>query len=168
MEPTLALMDFLAALSLLVAAPGQDEGGPRALPFDVSPIVELALDGPNWRPWDERDARNSRERSTVPSATVEVMESLERDRQQRLLEFRARTAPLLRVAFDAGYAFRTNVQMLAEFMGQDPAHPHPPSVPSVFYNNFRPPSENPAFQMQLATGWSRVWVGVRKEGRPGR
>ena len=95
----------------------------------------------------------------MPSATVEVVESLERERQLRLMEFIARMAPLLRLAFDVGYAFRTNVQMLAELMSQDPAHPHPPSVPSVFYNNFKPPPENPAFQMQAGNGWSRFWMG---------
>ena len=56
----------------------------------------------------------------------------------------ARTAPLLRTAFDVGYDSRTNKQMLREFMAQYPSHPHPPSVPSVFYNNFKPPPENPA------------------------
>jgi hypothetical protein len=82
----------------------------------------------------------------MPSATVEVVESSELERHQRLLEFMARTAPLLEVSYDNGYSFRTNVQMLSEFMAQDPAHPHPPSVPSVFYNNFKPPAANPALK----------------------
>jgi hypothetical protein len=161
-------MIFLAALSLLMAGPGQDEGVPKVVPFDASQVVEMALNGPNWRPWVQPGTRFTPGRSVVPSATVEVVESSERERQLRLLEFRARTAPLLKRAFDLGYAFRTNVQLLAEFMAQDPARPNPPSVPSVFYNNFKPPPENPAFQLQLATGWSRLWVNVRKESEPGR
>lgn len=131
-------------------------------------MVVLVLDGPGWRPWDKQGMLPSKGHSKVPSATVEVVESAERDRQSRMQEFKSRTAPLLQAAFDVGHAFRTNVQMLAEFMQQDPAHPHPPSVPSVFYNNFKPPPENPALQMQVATGWSRFWVGVRKEGAPAR
>jgi len=138
------MMIPLAALSLLLLAPVQDEGVPRALSFEFDQTVVLALEGPNWRPWDQQGTRPPNERSAVPSATVEVVESFERERQARLLEFRARTAPLLRTAFDVGYDSRTNKQMLREFMAQDPSHPHPPSVPSVFYNNFKPPPENPA------------------------
>ena len=160
-------MISLVALSVLMLTPGQDQGAPKVPLFDASQVVEISLDGPIWRPWVQR-ARPSTGRSVVPSATVEVVESLERDRQLRLLEFRARTAPLLRAAFDVGYAFRTNVQMLAEMMFQDPAHPHPPSVPSVFYNNFKPPPENPAFQVQAASGRSRFTVSVKKEAGPGK
>ncbi len=72
------------------------------------------------------------------------MESSELERHQRMFEFMAHNAPLLKTSYAVGYAFRTNVQMLNEFMAQDPSHPHPPSVPSVFYNNFKPPPENPA------------------------
>ena len=158
-----------AALSLLILAPGQDQDLPKVPSFDAFQIVEVALDGPSWRPW-VKGIWSRTVRSVVSSATVEVEDSLERDRQLRLLEFRARTAPQLRAAFDVGYAFRTNVQMLAEVMLQDPAHPHPPSIPTVFYNNFKPPLGNPAFQVQAANSWSRyrVSVNVKKEAQPGR
>ena len=75
---------------------------------------------------------------------VEVVEDSDLERHQRIFEFMARTAPLLMNAYDTGHGFRTNVQMLGEFMAQDPSHPRPPRVPSVFYNNFKPPTENPA------------------------
>ena len=143
-EPTLVQMISLAALPLLLLAPGQSDGAPKTLSFEVSQTVETALDGPNWRPWEQQRRQPSTRQSNVPSATVEVVESLDRDRQQRLLEFMARTAPLLRTAFDVGRASGTSRQMLSEFMFQDPAHPHPPSIPKVFYNNFKPPPENPA------------------------
>lgn len=154
-------------VSLLMLGSAQEEEAPKVAMFDAFQVVEIALDGPNWRPWVQ-GMRPPHGLASMPSATVEVVESLERDRQLRLLEFRARTAPLLRTAFDVGHAFRTNVQMLAEMMMQDPSHPHPPSVPSVFYNNFKPPPENPVFKLQLATGWSRFWVGIKKEAGPGR
>ncbi len=160
-------MISLAALPLLLLGPGQDGSAPRVPSFEALQIVELALDGPNWRPW-VHGAQPLSKQSGVPSATVEVVESLERERQLRLLEFRARTAPLLKAAFAMGYAFRTNVQMLSEFMFMDPANPHPPSVPSVFYNNFKPPPSNPAFQVQAASGRSRLIIGAKKEAGPGK
>lgn len=144
------LMIFRIALSfafLALSTEGMQKPGPRPVAFS-SP--EFQLEEPNWRPWEsplnEIAVRKSAlaKRPHVPSATVEVVESVEMDRHQRLLEFKAFTLPLLGFAFSAGHAFRTNVQMLGEFMLQDPAHPHPPSVPSVFYNNFKPPPENPA------------------------
>ncbi|MBL0209545.1 MAG: hypothetical protein IPQ13_01315 [Holophagaceae bacterium] len=157
-------MVFLAVFPLLMPVPGQDQDVPKAHPFEISRMVVLVLDGPGWRPWDEQGTQPLKGRSKVPSATVEVVESSERDRQLRLQEFKTRTVPVLQAAFEVGHAFRTNVQMLAEFMSQDPAQPHPPSVPAVFYNNFRPPPENPALQLQMATGWSRFRVAVRREG----
>ena len=84
-------------------------------------------------------------KSQFPSATVEVVDSSS-EREERLLDFRSRMAPLLRQAFDTGYVSRTNLQMLREFMAQDPSHPRPPSIPSVYYNNFKPPPENPALK----------------------
>ncbi len=109
-------------------------------------IPELALDGPLWRPWEGRQGPHSGEKSRVPSATVEVVESIEQEHQKRLLEFQARMAPLLKTAFDLGQGTSTSIQMLSEFMAMDPAYPHPPTVPSVFYNNFKPLEENPAFK----------------------
>ncbi len=84
-------------------------------------------------------------KSSSPSATVEVVDSSP-ERAERLLDFRSHMAPLLRQAYDLGYGSRTNVQMLREFMIQDPSHPHAPSIPSVYYNNFKPPEENPALK----------------------
>ncbi len=114
------------------------------------PAVEWALDGPNWRPWESLLEKNSKRASRrsrgaqLPSATVEVVEDSDLERHQRIFEFMVRTAPLLMNAYDTGHGLRTNVQMLGEFMAQDPSHPRPPTVPSVFYNNFKPPTENPA------------------------
>ena len=110
---------------------------------------EFQLDGPSFRPWEEEgvipSAKKAPRRSRkVPSATVEVVDSMDMDRQQRFLDFNTRMAPLLRRAFEVGHELRFNRQMLREFMVADPSHPHPPSVPSVFYNNFKPPPENSA------------------------
>ena len=110
---------------------------------------EFQLDGSSFRPWEEEGVIPSSKKAPrrsrkVPSATVEVVDSMDMDRQQRFLDFNTRMAPLLRRAFEVGHELRFNRQMLREFMAADPSHPHPPSVPSVFYNTFKPPEENPA------------------------
>lgn len=139
---------------LLTAVPlGQDLSG-KTVPVQSGISFErpdFQLDRPSFRPWEGegaiQDSRMaSRRRTPVPAATVEVVDSAAMDRQQRFLDFRARTAPLLRLAFEAGSDLRFNKQMLRELMAADPSHPHPPSVPSVFYNNFKPPEENPAIK----------------------
>ena len=112
---------------------------------------EFQLDGSFFRPWEELGAipssKQAPQRSKkVPSATVEVVESVDMDRQQRFLDFKTHMAPQLRFAFNVGHELRFNKQMLREFVAADPSHPHPPSVPSVFYNTFKPPEENPALQ----------------------
>jgi len=113
-------------------------------------MPNFQLEEPNWRPWegslDKPSNQKSQESrgSQVASATVEVVEYSDSELHQRLLEFKAHTMHLLRIAYDTGFAFRTNIQMFGEFMLQDPAHPHPTSVPSVFYNNFMPRLEDPA------------------------
>ena len=141
---------------------------PLALPFALPAFIDgerpapyvpeirfeapaFALAQPNWRPWDvPADPRSKRKsvvqkKSQMPSATVEVVDETA-DRAKRLLEFSSRMVPQLRLAYDIGYASRTNKRMLAEFMMMDPSHPHPPTIPSVFYNNFKPPPENPALK----------------------
>lgn len=142
------MLSFATAFAFLTfAAEGRPQQGVQVSPFQV-PVFQL--DQPNWQPWESSFEKVSKRKPRmsrgpqVPSATVEVVESSDLERHQRLFEFMACSAPLLRTSYDVGYAFRTNVQMLSEFMAQDPSHPHPPSVPSVFYNNFKPPPENPA------------------------
>ena len=110
---------------------------------------EFQLDDPSFRPWEVEGtipfSMKAPQRSRKePSATVEVVDSMDMDRQQRFLDFNTRMAPLLRRAFEVGHELRFNRQMLREFVATDPSHPHPPSVPSVFYNTFKPPEENPA------------------------
>lgn len=111
----------------------------------------LAAVQPNWRPWEEAedsrfDRKNPRKRALREGeATVDV-EGEAAEREERFIAYRARMAPQLRLAYDAGYFYRTNKQMLTEFMLMDPSHPHPPTIPSVFYNNFQPPPENPALK----------------------
>ena len=110
---------------------------------------EFQLDDPSFRPWEVEGtipfSMKAPQRSRKePSATVEVVDSVGMDRQQRFLDFKAGMMQPLRLAFKVGHELRFNRQMLREFMAADPSHPHPPSVPSVFYNNFKPPPENPA------------------------
>ena len=132
-------------------------GSPQGMgekPFSVQSTFtlerpEFQLDGPSFRPWEEEGVIPSSKKAPrrsrkVPSATVEVVDSVDMDRQQRFLDFKTRMVPQLGPAFEVGHELRFNQQMLREFMAADPSHPHPPSVPSVFYNNFKPPPENPA------------------------
>ena len=126
--------------------------GEKSVPVQSLFILErpeFQLDGPSFRPWEEEGVIPSSKKAPrrsrkVPSATVEVVDSVDMDRQQRFLDFKTRMVPPLRPAFEVGHELRFNQQMLREFMAADPSHPHPPSVPSVFYNTFKPPEENPA------------------------
>ena len=126
--------------------------GEKSVPVQSLFILErpeFQLDGPSFRPWEEEGVIPSSKKAPrrsrkVPSATVEVVDSVGMDRQQRFLDFKAGMMQPLRLAFKVGHELRFNRQMLREFMAADPSHPHPPSVPSVFYNNFKPPPENPA------------------------
>ncbi len=149
-EPTLLHMVLSLAASFVILAFAAEERPERSQQGIQFPMPGFRLDQPNWRPWESPWEKASNRKSSLsrraqmPSATVEVVESSDLERHQRLFEFMARTAPVLMTAYEFGYESRTNKQMLSEFMAQDPSHPHPPSVPSVFYNNFKPPLENPA------------------------
>ncbi len=148
-------MIFVMVLTTMMIPQG---GGQR--PVSVPSVStferpDFQLDEPSFRPWVERAAfpsykkarqSGAQRNAQIPSATVEVVEALGPDRQQRLLDFNTRMIPLLEVAYDLGYASRTSKQMLAEFMAMDPSHPRPPSIPSVYYNQFKPPPENPAIE----------------------
>ncbi|MBL0313673.1 MAG: hypothetical protein IPP78_13380 [Holophagaceae bacterium] len=142
------VLSLAASLAILAFADEKlQEHSREGIQFQMS---AFQLERPNWRPWEIPGEKASNRKSSLsrraqmPSATVEVVESSDLERHQRLFEFMARTAPVLMTAYEFGYESRTNKQMLSEFMAQDPSHPHPPSVPSVFYNNFKPPLENPA------------------------
>ncbi len=110
---------------------------------------EYFLDGASFRPWEEEGGIPSSKKvphrsRKVASATVEVVESVEMDQQRQFLDFKARLAPQLHPAFAVGHELRFNRQLLREFMAQDPSHPHPISVPSFFYSNFKPPPKDPS------------------------
>lgn len=80
-------------------------------------------------------AKPSPRRAVIPSATVEVASEA---RQEEVRAFVHWMAPALRSAARTGEASDESIQMLAEFMTQDPSHPKPPTLPAFWYNAQRP------------------------------
>lgn len=74
-----------------------------------------------------------------PGATVEVTAATERE-AEAIRSFARWMTPVVQAAAVRGYDGRESVQMLAEFMAQDPSRPKPPTVGKFHYSAYSPPT----------------------------
>lgn len=96
----------------------------------------VAVQDPNRPALLGRPAPGPPVRLQVPSATVMVSDS----RLEEVRLFVRWMAPALAGAAKLGEAHDESVQMLAEFMAQDPSRPKAPTLPAFWYNAQKPPA----------------------------
>lgn len=105
------------------------------------------FEGSSWRDWVSTPMRGQawkdRRGRIVPGATVEVIARSRESFEAQARELNLAFAPVSRYAFQAGAACSITSQMLSEFMGMYGSNFHPPTVPSVWYNQFI------SYEMQL-------------------
>ena len=88
---------------------------------------------------EEKHSQKGGKGGSLPHATVEVTAVSEKE-AEAIRSFTRWIAPSLQEAAVKGYDNRESVQLLGEFMQQDPSHPRPPSVGRFHYNVFTPAS----------------------------
>lgn len=86
---------------------------------------------------EERRASKGAKGGNLPHATVEVTAVSEKE-AEAIRSFARWITPSLQEAAVRGYDNRESVQMLGEFMLQDPSHPRPPTLGRFHYNVFMP------------------------------
>ncbi|OQA38231.1 MAG: hypothetical protein BWY56_00288 [Acidobacteria bacterium ADurb.Bin340] len=131
MNGTLPILLLLVALPLKSQAASLEPDWRTVRVLPPWFVYEVPVAGDPQKPLRLRKGAGPR---GIPEATVEVVATAERARQERFEMLQVELAPLVTRAFQIGASSPFTGEMLSEFMSMTADSLRPPTVPAVFYN----------------------------------